>query len=584
MNSKVFVFCIAVIPFSLFFIIIIILKANESTAEPYMAVREGYKCSQCHVNPTGGGMRNSFGRIYSQIDLPIKTISPKDLEWLQGTLFNHDDKRSDEELETCLEDARLNPELEKLAKDIINAEIELTNVENICEDVPKEYFEPFCETEQIDVACAIDEVKFQFACEKEPQFRNFCNMNFEANPDPDYLEAESILDPSRQKLRNFCAIGQEQLSFYCNKQDEFRAACGNPELMSSFCKPKDPNQLIADCKKNIKTAEKARQTEVNQLRAKRQEKLKDLHEECQKEARLSEPAADSSTIFNPSIGKFISFGADYRLDNVTRTRGEEDKTQNEFRTREANVYILANLIGEFLQFYLDERFAPGVSNREIYGLIRFPILNAYFKGGNLLPPYGLRILDDTAFIRQVTGFNYNISKEGVEIGLEPGPLSLSLALTDGLSDDFPSLFSSVGSLVFRNFRIGGSFAHDEGDDESRILFGFFTGLRLGKFTFLGEFDRIRDMDKENKITTNQHVLLTELNYLAFKGFNTKITYEFLDPDTDIKKDESQRLSFGVEPFITQFFQVSLFYRWNFFRENVPVSRADELIFQIHMFF
>ncbi|MBI2486076.1 MAG: hypothetical protein HYW01_03780 [Deltaproteobacteria bacterium] len=583
MNSKIFVFCVTVIHFSLFFIIIIIFKTNESIAEPYMAVREGYKCSQCHVNPTGGGMRNRFGRIYSQIDLPIKTISPKDLEWLQTIPFDRDDTRSDDELETCLEDTRLNPELEKLAKDIINAEIELTNVENICENVPEEYLEPFCEIEQIEAACAVDKKKFQFACEKEPQFRNFCNRNFEANPDPDYLDAESILDPTRLALRNFCAIGQEQISFYCNKQDEFRAACGDPELMSSFCKPKYPNQLIADCKKNIKAAEKARQTEVNQLRAKRQEKLKDLHEECRKEARLSEPA-DTSTFFNPSIGKFISFGSDFRFDNVTRTRGEQDKTQNEFRTREANLYLLGNLIGEYLQFYLDERVAPGVSNREIYGLIRFPILNAYFKGGNLLPPYGLRILDDSAFIRQETGFNYNISKEGVEIGLEPGPLSLSLALTDGLNDDYPSLFSSVGSLVFRNFRIGGSFAYDSGDNSSLTLFGFFGGLNLGKLTFLGEFDRIRDRDKENKTTTNQHVLLTELNYLAFKGFNTKITYELLDPDTDIKKDETQRLSFGVEPFVTQFLQLSLFYRRNFYSVNVPVRSADELIFQIHMFF
>ncbi|MFQ5788654.1 MAG: hypothetical protein ACE5H1_11825, partial [Thermodesulfobacteriota bacterium] len=60
--------------------------------------------------------------------------------------------------------------------------------------------------------------------------------------------------------------------------------------------------------------------------------------------------------------------------------------------------------------------------------------------------------------------------------------------------------------------------------------------------------------------------------------------ELLDPDTDIRKDETQRLSFGVEPFITQFFQVSLFYRRNFFGANVPVRRADELIFQIHAFF
>ncbi len=583
MNSKALIFYVIVIHFSTFFLIISVSGTKESVAEPYIAVREGYKCSQCHVNPTGGGMRNRFGRIYSQTELPIKTISPQFLERFLTTENDRDNTYFDNGLETCLEKARLSPELQKISETIKKSEAEFTRVKNICEGVIEEPLEPFCNIEQFSAACEIDKEKFRFACERGPQFRNFCNRNFEANPDPEYLEAESILDPGRRTLRNFCSIDPGQLSYYCDKKEEFRAACEEPELMSSFCKPDDPDLLKAGCKKRIIAAENARQTKVNQLIAKRREKLKDLEEKCLMQAKADSPE-DYSTFFNPSIGKFISFGADFRFDNVTRTRGEDDETQNAFRTREANTYLLANLIDGFLSFYLDEKVAPGVSNREIYGLVRFPLLNAYFKAGNFMQPYGFRILDDSAFIRQVTGFNYTISQEGVELGIEPGPLSISFALTEGADDDYPSLFSTVGSLVFRNFRVGGSFAYDNAEGVSRTVFGGFYGLHLGKFTFLGEFDRIRDRDKENKITTNQHVFLVELNYLAFKGFNTKITYEFLDPDTDIKKDEIQRLSFGIEPFITQFFQLSLFYRRNFHRANVPVRLADELIFEIHTFF
>ncbi|MFQ5665722.1 MAG: hypothetical protein ACE5I7_04750 [Candidatus Binatia bacterium] len=314
------------------------------------------------------------------------------------------------------------------------------------------------------------------------------------------------------------------------------------------------------------------------------------------------------------INRFLAFGADLRTSETATFQelGKNGRVSNDkvFRDRlekndldvtEAVVYGEVRLIPEYLTFYIDQRFQPQTDNREAFGLLRGILpWNGYIKAGRMFLPYGLQLQDDGAFIRGGTngsvntGFSFNQQQSGVEIGLEPGPLTLVAAVTNGPSGDRDVQVTATAYTMFtelpvvRNLLLGGSFSRVGPPGSETVLFGFFAGSNIERLTFLGEVDFRQDRTPvTNGRNVGRFIAYGEGDYLFFDWLNFKVAVDFSDDDgslSSLADDSENRVSFGFEPFLNRFLQPRLFYRISNGVRSNPTHNQNVLMAEMHLFF
>ncbi len=296
---------------------------------------------------------------------------------------------------------------------------------------------------------------------------------------------------------------------------------------------------------------------------------------------------------------FEDLGANGRVDNNKVFRGRLE--ENRLDVTQAVMYAELRLIPDKLLLYVDQRLQPQTDNREAFALLKgvFP-WKGFVKAGRMFLPYGLQLQDDGAFIRGGTngsvntGFSFNQQQAGVEIGVEPGPLSAMLAITDGPPGDRDvqvtgTLYTLFDELpVVRNVLAGVSFSRVGPPSTQTTLFGFYAGTNIERFSFLSEVDFREDENATtNGRSIGRFILYGEVDYLAFDWLNIKAAIDYADDDGDLASrgnDSENRISFGLEPFLNRFLQPRLFYRIGNGVKSRPDHNQNVLLAELNVFF
>jgi hypothetical protein len=292
-------------------------------------------------------------------------------------------------------------------------------------------------------------------------------------------------------------------------------------------------------------------------------------------------------LWTGQVMKFLSVGGNARA-NYSFSDVPHQSSTNDFAVEEARAYLDFGVIPNRLSVYIDQRFAPGNSTN-LEANIRYWITenSIYVKAGRMYQPFGYRFEDDNAFVRQMSGFNMQAPDDGIEFGFEKGSWTTQVALSNGTAgaaevDDGKQIVART-EYVGSAWRMGASGSFNDTAVGDRIGAGLFGALRVGPVTFLGEADYFDD-DSIGTAGRKLMASLVEADWKVLQGHNVKLTFEWLDPDTDVDEDEQTRTSLLYEWSPIQFIQLRGGVRmYDGIPQNDLQNRTQAFV-QLHGFF
>lgn len=305
--------------------------------------------------------------------------------------------------------------------------------------------------------------------------------------------------------------------------------------------------------------------------------------------------------FFAKLNSSISYGADFRFLGFYQSTTNPDVSLSSFFPMQMDVYF--NLaVSKKISLYVNPAFGP-YNRLEMFAVAKVLPLNGYLKLGRFTPSHGLRYDDHTSFIRQATPFrDYDGQQSGVELGLNPGPISIMGAITNGMRGDLDgglakAVFGKIeghGAFGPINLMAGiSSYNDDSGGQNLNLLEGYGAVTMSERLTVMGTVEQIQgnsetmsvssDINQRNTSSSDlkQLAVLVEADYVLVQGFDLKFMYDFFDPNTDVKSGTAQRYSGGFEFMPIGGVEVRPMYRYT--KDSILNRNTTELQVMFHIY-
>ncbi len=289
-------------------------------------------------------------------------------------------------------------------------------------------------------------------------------------------------------------------------------------------------------------------------------------------------------VWTGALNPFMATGGDLRGD---ATWTSPSSANSAFNLEQVRLYLGVTMVPERLLFYIDEKVAPDAAvNREAWAMYRFDEGRWYLRAGRMTLPYGLRLQDQQAFVRQVSGINMDTPDDGMELGYLSGPWNAQFAISNGAAGGTESnngkQYTGMLAYIRDSWRLGISASHNDDSAQRSTAGAVYGGLRTGPVAWLAEADVV-DVQPGNLATQHLAAALLEANWHALPGGNLKLTAEWLDPDRDHGGPTDTRYSVVAEYTPIQYLQLRLGAR-RLDNHGTQSQTANQAFLELHAYF